>query len=374
MGGLQTGALMRVGFIIYGNLETLTGGYLYDRRLVDYLTRQGDQVEVISLSWRNYARHLSDNSSRALLRRLQNAKFDVLIQDELNHPSLFLINRWIKRHVSYPIVTLVHLLRCSESRSLWMNRLYRMIERVYFNTVNGAIFNSKTTRSVVEDTIRTDIPGVVAYPGGDHLNYGLPLEKIKERARQTGPLRMIFLGNVLPGKGLNILLEALARLSLDSWQLTVAGSLTMNPSYSDSIRNQISRAGLFNNVTLTGSISQHEVPHYLAQNQVMVVPSYYEAFGIAYLEAMGFGLPVIATTAGGAHEIIRHGQEGFLVSPGDVDSLAQYIDQMNRDRNKLFEMSLSAYERANNHPTWDESFASIREFLRSLAEKRATED
>lgn len=365
---------MRVGFIIYGSLDTLTGGYIYDRRLVDYLTRQGDQVEIISLTWRNYVRHLSDNGSRSLLRKLQNAKFDVLIQDELNHPSLFLINRWIKKQVHYPIVTLVHLLRCSESRPSWLNRLYRTIERKYFNTVNGAIFNSRTTRSEVEDTIRKDIPGVVAYPGGDHLHCGLPLEKITERARQAGPLRIIFLGNVLPGKGLSVLIEALTRLSRDSWQLTVVGSLAMNPSYSDSIRNQINRAGLSDNVTLIGPVHQHEVPLYLARNQVMIVPSYYEAFGMAYLEAMGFGLPVVATTAGGAHEIIKHGIEGFLVPPGNADLLAQYIDQINRDRDRLFEMSLSAYERATNHPTWDESFASIREFLRSLAKKQATEN
>jgi hypothetical protein len=84
---------MHVGIIIYGSLETLTGGYLYDRKLVDYLKARGDRVEVIALPWRNYFRHLTDNASRSLRRRLLEAKFDLLIQDELNHPSLFLLNR-----------------------------------------------------------------------------------------------------------------------------------------------------------------------------------------------------------------------------------------------------------------------------------------
>ncbi len=52
---------MRLGLVIYGNLETISGGYLYDRKLVEHLERQGDQVEIISLPWRNYARHLGDN-------------------------------------------------------------------------------------------------------------------------------------------------------------------------------------------------------------------------------------------------------------------------------------------------------------------------
>ena len=96
---------MRIGLIIYGSLETLTGGYLYDRLLVDHLRRQGDQVDIISLPWRTYGRHLGDNFSRDLWRRLRHAPFDALLQDELNHPSLFWLNRRLRRYIRYPIVT-----------------------------------------------------------------------------------------------------------------------------------------------------------------------------------------------------------------------------------------------------------------------------
>src|SRR6185436_4685757 len=126
---------MKIGLIIYGSLDTLSGGYLYDRKLVEYLRSQGDDVEVISLPWRNYAAHLTDNfrfrlpspnviASEAKQSPTQQ-KFDVLIQDELNHPSLIFANRG--RH-PYPIISLVHHLRCSELRPNWQNRLYRVIE------------------------------------------------------------------------------------------------------------------------------------------------------------------------------------------------------------------------------------------------------
>ena len=78
---------MKLGFLIYGSLDTLSGGYLYDRKLVDFLRDRGDSVEIISLPWRNYAAHLSDN----LYFRLP-LKLDLLIQDELNHPSLLCAN------------------------------------------------------------------------------------------------------------------------------------------------------------------------------------------------------------------------------------------------------------------------------------------
>ncbi len=78
---------MKLGLVIYGSLDTLSGGYLYDRKLVEYLRAQGDTVEIISLPWRNYAAHLTDNLHFRLPPDL-----DLLIQDELNHPSLISAN------------------------------------------------------------------------------------------------------------------------------------------------------------------------------------------------------------------------------------------------------------------------------------------
>ena len=141
---------MRVGLLIYGSLDILTGGFLYDRLLVDYLRREGDEVEVISLPWRTYGRHLSDNVSAAFFRRLCRASCDVLIQDELNHPSVWWLNRRLKPRVSYPLVSIVHLLRSSEARPAWQNRFYRWVEQRYLQTLDGLIFNSKTTGRQVE--------------------------------------------------------------------------------------------------------------------------------------------------------------------------------------------------------------------------------
>ena len=115
---------MKIGFVIYGSLDTLSGGYLYDRKLVEYLRSQGDTVEIISLPWRNYASHLLDNFSFKLP-----SGFDILIQDELNHPSLIGANRG--KHL-YPIISLVHHLRCSELRPKWQNDFYQVIEKKYF--------------------------------------------------------------------------------------------------------------------------------------------------------------------------------------------------------------------------------------------------
>ena len=202
LGGLPTGAVVHIGLIIYGSLDTLTGGYLYDRLLVEHLRRQGDQVDIISLPWRTYGRHLGDNFSRNLYGRLRRAPFDALLQDELNHPSLFWLNQRLRRSVRYPIVTIVHLLRCSEPRPAWHNRLYRWVERRYLIGLDGLVFNSQTTQVAVEQLVGSNHPSVVAYPGGDHLPPALTPQQIKARTQQPGPLRILFVGNLTPVKGL----------------------------------------------------------------------------------------------------------------------------------------------------------------------------
>ena len=357
---------MRIGLIIYGSLDTLTGGYLYDRLLVEHLRRQGDHVEIISLPWRTYGRHLGDNFSLKLWGRLRQAPFDALLQDELNHPSLFWLNQRLRRHIRYPIVSIVHLLRCSEPRPAWQNRLYRWVERRYLAALDGRVFNSRTTQAAVERLLGPNHPGVVAYPGGDHLPPTLTPQQIEARARQPGPLRLLFVGNPTPVKGLHILLQALRDVPPDTWRLTVIGSLTMAPDYVHSIRRQIGASAWHDRVRLLGACPNAEVARHLTAHQVLAVPSLYEAFGIAYLEAMGFGLPVIASSAGAAHELITHQEHGFLVAPGDTATLAQYIYTLQRDRDCLRRMSLAAYRRAQLHPTWAECAGRVRNLLQSL--------
>jgi len=121
--------------------------------------------------------------------------------------------------------------------------------------------------------------------------------------------------------------------------------------------------GLSSIVKFHGALDNEPLIKMYKQSHVMVVPSSYEGFGIVYLEGMGFGLPAIGTTAGGASEIITHGEDGYLIRPEDVSSLAGHLNVLNTDRNLLVRLSLNAVKRYRSQPTWDETARSIREFL-----------
>jgi hypothetical protein len=193
---------MRVGLVIYGSLEALSGGYLYDRIVVDYLRSLGDEVDIISLPWRNYFSHLTDNFNASLVRRLLETPFDVLIQDELNHPSLIRINRLLRKNAPYPIVSIIHLLRCTEPRPAWQNMFYRRLEKSYLRSVDAFIFNSQTTQREVIDLVNSQA-ALIAYPAGDR--FGITVDADDSRkGSPAASTAMLFLGNLIPRKGLHV--------------------------------------------------------------------------------------------------------------------------------------------------------------------------
>jgi len=360
---------MKIGLVIYGSLDTLSGGYLYDRKLVEYLRTQGDTVEVISLPWRNYAAHLTDNihfrlpfsnviASGAKQSPTQQ-KFDILIQDELNHPSLIAANAGKHPH---PIISLVHHLRCSEFRPRWQNAIYRMVEKKYLQSVDGFIFNSQTTERVVNSLIENSMPSVLAYPPTDRFGNPIPEQEIIERAKST-QLRILFLGNVINRKGLHTLLDALLILQPSQFILDIVGSLSSEPDYAKKMQDFVTTLNLSSFVFLHGPLDNEPLKQMLRQSHILVVPSRYEGFGIVYLEGMCFGLPALGTTAGAASEIISDGVDGFLINPGDVHLLASRLKALAEKREVLVRMSLAARERYLRQPRWEETAHEIRAFM-----------
>ena len=348
---------MKLGLVIYGSLDTLSGGYLYDRKLVEYLRDRGDTVEIIGLPWRNYAAHLTDNFHFRLP-----LDFDLLIQDELNHPSLLSAN---SRPRSYPVISLVHHLRCSEQRPAWKNWFYRLVEKRYLESVDGFIFNSKTTQRVVNGLLESNKPNVVAYPPTDRFGKSVSETEIEARSKEPGPLRIFFLGNVIRRKGLHTLLEAISSQT-SAFRLDVVGGMKAETDYARAMQEKAAVHGLRSMVRFHGSLDNEDLSAKLKSAQVLVVPSSYEGYGIVYLEGMAFGLPAIGTTAGAASEIICDGETGFLVPPEDAETLAERLVTLANDRDLLARLSLKALNRYRQQPTWDETAGKIRKFLISM--------
>src|SRR3954469_6114610 len=140
---------MRVGLVIYGSLDLVSGGFLYDRMVVDELRAAGVEVEVVALPWRRPAAALAENLRPwpALDR------CDVILQDQLVHPAVFARNERLGK----PIVALVHNLSWPPGTV----SLPALIEGRYFATVDGTIAVCDNTLAEVR-AIAGPVPGVVA--------------------------------------------------------------------------------------------------------------------------------------------------------------------------------------------------------------------
>ena len=354
---------MHIGLIIYGDLENLTGGWLYDRLLVEDLRKRGHTVEIIALRQQRYTRNLADNFSRRLYRCLVDHDSRLLLQDGLVHPSLAGMNRRIKRRRNRPLITIVHQVLCRQPLKRFQQLFYQAIEGRYFRSVDGFIFNSETTRANVESLVSRPRPAVVASPGGDRLGCLASDTLIDARSRRRGPLRLIFVGNLTPNKGVLPLIEGLSRLPPETWYLTLIGSLTMDRAYVNRVRDLIAGFGLEDQIEMPGPLNGEKLAGRLKAGQVFVLPFSYEGFGIACLEAMAWGLPVLGSSRGALKEFVHEGINGWLIPPGDLDAFARQIQGLHEDRTRLAHCGRSALKTYHSRPKWQDSFQKIHAFL-----------
>jgi len=358
---------LHIGLIIYGSLDELTGGYLYDRKLVEYLRRCGHTVTVFGQrSPAGYLRSLRQNFFGEPSVTHISETIDVLLQDELNHPSLILWNRRLKREYSGPVITIVHALRCRSGISQPARILAQTLERRYLKSVDGFVAVSRRTRRHIHQLLRRDKPGVVAYPGGDRFN-SLSQEAPPSAGSGNDPLHVLFAGNLSANKQLHFLLRALASLPGEDYILTVVGDLDFDPDYATYVKKWIDRWNLAELITFTGKIEDPEqMARRYREADVLVLPSRSEGFPLVIPEAAGFSVPAIATTHSAADEFIDHGVNGYLCQPDDLKSLTGSLQSLQSDRQTLRSMGRKALEQFHRHPTWDETGERVHSFIQNI--------
>lgn len=154
---------------------------------------------------------------------------------------------------------------------------------------------------------------------------------LQEQARATlglGPDPLVlYVGRIAPVKGLDTLLEAMARLPDPRARLLVVGGEADEPrdGHEARLRRHAAGLGLGERARFVGSQPQERLRAYYVAADVTVLPSYYESFGMVALEAMACGRPVVASRVGGLLTTVRHGVTGFLVPDGDSGALARCL-------------------------------------------------
>ena len=241
------------------------------------------------------------------------------------------------------------------------NRLWRMFTKwvlrqsSFVTTVSSELL--KIMRDLGADPARSTLPrfGVdtkVFYPAPRTEN-------------SDGRVRIIFVGSLIPKKGLQDLINAMGNPEFRNTSLTIVG----DGYYSENLKD-LAREKLKNHCEIfwKGITPPREVAKLMRQSDILVLPSYTEGSPNVVKEAMASGLPVIGTRVGGVPDLVSHGKTGLLYEPGDVEALRECLFKLVKDGNMRVEMGrLSKKKLDQGALNWDTTAADFESiFLRVI--------
>jgi D-inositol-3-phosphate glycosyltransferase len=187
---------------------------------------------------------------------------------------------------------------------------------------------------------------------------------------------LLYVGRLQPIKGLETLLQAMARLE-DSTRLLIIGGDQDEPdnAHAAHLRERVAALGLAARVRFLGTQPQRRLRLFYAAAEATVMPSSYESFGMVALEAMACGCPVVASRVGGLTTTIRDGVTGHLVPEGDPAALASRLDGLLGDRQERDRLGDEAARWAAEHrwPCVAESVCRLYSELRPAAVQHLTQ-
>lgn len=182
---------------------------------------------------------------------------------------------------------------------------------------------------------------------------------------------LVSVGALTPGKGHDVLVEALAQLRDAAWRCDLVGALTIEPVFVEHLRRRVREAGLECRLQLTGPLTGSDLDAAYAQADVLVVASRAETYGMVVTEALARGLPVIAADVGGLPEALGVGSDGarpgLLVRSGDATALAEALRQWLGDPDLRAGLRAAALERRAELPGWDEAAERVAHVLTGVA-------
>lgn len=345
----------RLTFALPGDITTLTGGYVYDRRLVEGLRAQGRQVDVLSLS-DAFPTPDADQMAQAMDRLEALPPDRPVIIDGLAFGAM---QPDRVARLRAPILAMIHHPLAQESalpddlaRHLWRT------ERANLAHARHVVVPSPHTRAMLVE--RYDVPAhriSIARPGTDR-----PADP--PRREPCDPPLILSVGILHPRKGHDVLIDALARIAQQDWQAVIVG----NPWDADHVAALTARirdAGLGDRIRLAGRAPAEELAQLYRQASVFALATRYEGYGIVFDEALLHGLPIVSTRAGAVPDTVPR-DAGILVPPDDAPAFARALSGLLGDPQDLRARSEAAARAGASLPGWDATAAVVGDLLDAM--------
>jgi glycosyltransferase involved in cell wall biosynthesis len=344
-----------VTWAIPGDIQTVTGGYAYDRRIIAELKRLGWEVEVVSLG-DGFPRPSADQKAQAEARLLAMPPGYPIVIDGLAFGVLPKAAAVL--HQTHPLIALVHHplaletgLTARESNALLAS------ERAALASTRHIITTSPWTADVL--IRRFDVAAerlTVILPGTDRARFA---------AGNNTPLCLLSVGAIGVRKSFDLLVEALVPLADRPWRLAIVGDRARDPAATARLDALIAQHDLAGRINATGKVSAAQLEALHAAADLFVLASRFEGYGMAFAEALAHGLPVIGTTGGATPRTVP-ASAGRLVAPGNVAALTEALRELIDDGDLRRALAAGARAAAARLPSWEDSGVAFSDLLTCL--------
>jgi glycosyltransferase involved in cell wall biosynthesis len=337
--------IRRIAFAVPGDLSTPTGGYTYDRRIIGELRRLGFGVDVIDLG-EGFPRPNAETRAAALAKLAEVPRGVAIVVDGL---ALGVLPEVAALRGRNPLIGLVHHpLALETGLAPGEAERFRASERAALASMQTIVVTSPAiARVLVADYGVSSDALSVAPPGSERVAC----------ARGGGDIvALLSVGIIVPRKGYDLLVAALATLGDLPWRLVIVGDRRRDAQASARLDADVLRHGLTARTAIEGAVSAKRLAALYSAADVFVLASRYEGYGMAFAQAIAYGVPVIGTTAGAIPETVPAGA-GLLVPPDDVPALAAALRLLISDRDARARLAGKARAASNLLPTWAASAA-----------------
>lgn len=241
--------------------------------------------------------------------------------------------------------------------------------RYVIRTSDAVTAISSTTEAMVRELYDREVARI---PFGATVEPSAPPEE-PGAAEPERPFEVMFAGRIVERKGVRYLLEAI-RLLRDRYpvRLKVVGDGPLRPE----LERMAADLGIADRVHFTGFVSTAELEAAFAECDAFVLPAVVDAkgdvegLGVVLLEALAYGKPVIASGAGGIVDIVRDGETGLLVPPGDPDALARAIETYVTRPDYARTLARAGREHMRREFSWSVVIGRLVELYRDVAARR----
>jgi len=343
-----------VYFLVPGDINNLTGGYAYDRRLLAELHKLGLIVQLVALA---------ESFPHPDIHALRDANFilstlpdnSVVIVDGLAFGVMDKVARTHAQRLKF-IALCHHPLALEVGLSAQEQQGLHLSEQLALANTRAVLVTSKNTARILVQEFSVPFAKIrIALPGTDKRVFA-PCE--------GKPPVLLTVATLTRRKAHDVLIDALAQLIDLPWQARFVGGKEFDAEWTHYLRNKVASYGLEKRILFLGNCEDIASEYHNAD--IFVLPSLFEGYGMAFAEALSFGLPIIAAHTGAVPDLVPS-SAGILVPPADVNALVRSLAQLLTDTTKRKQLQLGAQSAAQDLPNWVDAAQVVFQLIQEVS-------